>query len=255
MLFLIESKVVEGVRLPAQDFGYATIEAIEYRKWLNQNNHWFIFAKDDYLECYEKYVPDYRYETIPVGSVKFCLDYYRMLGIDNIKPLNIPEELFEFVRRGCFVEDDVNDFIGDDFFKGTYFIKSATKIKAEVNGAYFIPDKTLEFPEDRYFISKWNHDIISEWRCFVYDGEILGIKNYLGNEWVMPDKGYVQRIVDTYEKRAYTLDIMVDWNGASDIVELHDFFACGLYGFNHPKLLDMMIAGHKEVLGGHGKSE
>lgn len=40
--------------------------------------------------------------------------------------------------------------------------------------------------------------------------------------------------------QAYTLDVAVKEDGDADILELHDFFACGLYGFADPTALRKM---------------
>ena len=50
--------------------------------------------------------------------------------------------------------------------------------------------------------------------------------------------------------QAYTLDVAVKEDGDTDILELHDFFACGLYGFSDPTALrKMSILTQRKLLG------
>lgn len=282
MLFLIQSNSVNGIEIPSQDFGYAIIEAIEYKNWWNHNNEYrFLFPNQFILNnpAYKKYIFETGEDIIPVGSVEYCLEFYKDFGIKNIEPLNIPKELLKFTKRKCSYEHQ--NYIDELYLQDNKkcFIKSPKYIKSNMNDIYdlksyfnFIDDKNyfyIDFTDDeKYFVSEYVDNVISEWRCFIYNKEILGIKNYSGDEWHMPNKKYVQEIVDNYDKKCYTLDVMVyeskktplqkfgdefvcHTNYQTDIVELHDFFACGLYGFEHPKLLDMMICTHKEILKGN----
>ena len=73
-------------------------------------------------------------------------------------------------------------------------------------------------------------------------------------EYVKPDMGYCREIVDAVQEqrilRAYTLDLMVQQSGNTDILELHDFFACGLYGFSDPTTLrQMALLAQRRLLG------
>lgn len=69
---------------------------------------------------------------------------------------------------------------------------------------------------------------------------------------LFPDADKVRKIVrsykeDTYRPEAYTMDIAVirqkDQSADTVILEVYPFVSCGLYGFNHPQIPDMLEAG------------
>ena len=89
----------------------------------------------------------------------------------------------------------------------------------------------------------WIDDIISEWRLFIRDGEILDIRNYLGDSFICPDKKLCSDIVKSYitNRPVYTLDIGVRENMDLVVIEVHDFFSCGTYGFSDYRKYPIML--------------
>lgn len=239
MTFLIQSKIINGFEIPAQDFGYSIIEAIDYHHWFNENNEYeFILCENITQDIIRNVYLKGLINNIPVGSVEFCLDFYSRFGIKNIKPLNIPKCLWNFVKRYICIDYCKN-------VNGHWFLKSTKEIKSSDNGECWFNGDGGE--NEKYFLTEWINNVASEWRVFIYNKKILGLKCYSGNEWILPDRKYIEEIVKSYDKKSYTLDVMVTNNMETDIVELHDMFATGLYGFNHPKLLNMMITTHREI--------
>jgi len=122
---------------------------------------------------------------------------------------------------------------------------------------------------DMFFFSEYV-DFESEYRIFVYKNDIVGLKHYAGNYWLFPDKDIITKIVKVYEKTApvaYTLDVGIHELDSYDygwiphgrdkkefmpigrsrkyltsIIEIHDFFSCGLYGFNDDRILPFMFS-------------
>jgi hypothetical protein len=76
-------------------------------------------------------------------------------------------------------------------------------------------------------------DFQSEYRVFVQDGEIVGVKHYKGDWAKVPDRGVVERAVAAYKnaRRAYTLDFGVTPEGTR-LVEANDGYAVGGYGLD-----------------------
>jgi hypothetical protein len=251
MNFLIQArKTMYGESLiPEYDFGYSVIEAIEYANWWEREKvHDYHLVKREELNDIA-FIN--RHTQIPIGSVEFCLDYYNRVGILNIKPLNIPEELWPLVKRPVTIDYCKN-------INGHWFLKSTSFIKDSANGEVWFNGDGGE--DKKYFLTRWVDDVVSEWRLFIYKKSILGLKCYSGDDWILPDKRYCESVTIAYDspaKEAYTLDVMVykDRMGgySTDIVELHDFFGCGLYGFTHNKLLNMIVAAHKNILEQHIK--
>ena len=85
-------------------------------------------------------------------------------------------------------------------------------------------------------------DIESEWRCFVYNEKLVGLQNYSGDFTLFPDVEFIEEIINDYKgsPRAYTLDIGINKNGIF-LVEIHEFFATGVYGWSNHQLIPLMF--------------
>jgi len=233
-LFILESK--NGRVL--HDFSFHMLEATSWINWLNMENL-HECALSDVENSFTKRFGD---SGIPVGSIEFVLDYYkRNYGITGIMPINIPKELQtdRFLKRKLYRDrEEVPE--GEKVF-----VKSLREFK----GFTDIVDKK-DIPEGEYLISEVV-ELESEWRGFIMDGELLDMRSYAGNFKVQPDYNIVDEMIESYESspRAYTLDLGVTSCGDTVIIEAHEFFSCGLYGFHdYRKLIRMNIAQHLEMI-------
>ena len=109
-------------------------------------------------------------------------------------------------------------------------------------------------PSDKEMYISEVLNIFSEWRVFVFNERIVGVKHYLGDPWAMPDKSVVYQMVREYTDcpAAYTLDVTVAadlYSGKSStvVIEVHPFVSCGLYGFEGKELPKMLIQGFRWV--------
>lgn len=239
MKFLVEAHKVFGHLVPAHDFGYSYLEVADYHNWTTQSRC------DDVLFLENTQFPQ-EYLTkdcIPVGSLDFCLAWYRQMGCAPILPLNIPQFLDPFIKRDIIRTQDLANT------GRQYFGKSMQKFKSDKNGLYTEYHGTVPM-----LFTEYVQDICSEWRVFVCNGLVEGLRCYSGTPLAVPDMGYcdsIVRAVDANWLKSYTADLMVRKSGVTDVVELHDFFACGLYGFSDPVALRRMaILTQRKLLGG-----
>lgn len=240
--FLIECRETEwGEKVVfTHGFSHQLIEAVHYQNWL--------YEKEFYdLKFTQQIGENMEGDLIPVGSLKFVFDYMdKVEGIDteDIEPINIPEELKKKKYLKRKIEDKVyNSSISPG--KNGKFVKSAT----QYDGYTGIISNTAYVPEDQYLVSKII-DIKSEFRVFIFDGEIKDIKNYKGDYFTLPDFNLIQEMVDKYVSSplAYTIDVAVTKEDNAVLIECHPFVSCGLYGFRDYKVLpQMMIAGYKYI--------
>jgi len=204
------------------DFSFTLIESCEYQNWL-RNEKQFICNFTD-----EKIMPD----CIPIGSVEFVCNYLQKYYNLIPKPKNIPVELLKLNHTGRIVinstEKDIN---------GKKFVKSNDKIKS-------FTEICISAPQGNYQIS----DIVdfeSEWRVFVYKGKMVGLQNYSGDFTLFPDVYKINEMITDYEHQpiAYTLDVGILYKSVhvTVVIEVHDFFSCGLYGFSDHKILPFMF--------------
>ena len=200
------------------DFSLALITSIEYNNWLSNNNtfEYILTESDIYPNC------------IPIGSVEFVCNYLNTYYNLQPKPKNIPIELMDYQWTNRLVINGTEkDIVGQKFIKSNDGIKQLTTIGDSAPiGNYQISDII---------------DIQSEWRAFVYKGELVGLNNYLGEFDLFPDVNRIKQMIKAYKTQpiSYTLDVAIS-DGKTVIIEVHDFFSCGLYGFSNYKILPYM---------------
>lgn len=232
------------------DFQYELLRSKEYYDWWNSGKQDYdrteleIKWEDEEIENPEEYCP--------VGSVEFCNSWFNNVFGKIAKPRNVPKELIKNVssRRKIYFPDDFKDENWKKMFRGEkIYVKSMDTIKAEENGLYSKTDKAL----DKFILGNYQFseeaEFLSEWRCFIYNNEIVDIKNYSGDPFIMPTKRQVKNKVEMFVNApiAYTLDLAIahnfgDMRGYNvEVVEVHDFFACGLYGFSDYKTYPLML--------------
>lgn len=233
--FIIQCENIDGNLVPMFDFCFEMIQAIKYQNWFRREKlHEFILTDKD-GDMYKDY--------IPIGSVEFVSEHMRKYhGAGDIRPLNIPEELYPFAKR--MVSRVERSEVWKMLFKyNTLFIKDDDKIK----GFSDVCNCNTNLPVCNYFVSEIIN-IESEWRGFVRNGELLDIKCYSGNFEVFPNIEEVKKMISSYKDAppAYTIDVAVTDKKETVIIECHNFFSCGLYGFNDYRyLIDMFIKAYQ----------
>ena len=226
MKFIIQTINSEIVH----DFSRELIEAIKFNNWFYNN--------DDFQYILIE-TPQVQDEYCPCGSVEFMVECLRLKGI-NIKPINVPECLFKYagreIKNGTFF--DIKEF---GFINNFDFIKSNDKIKGIAGFIDSIPIDN--FRKNEFVQLSKRIEILSEYRCFVFRNELVGIKHYIGDFKIFPDIKIIEEMISVYKDApiAYTLDVGIKDSRETIVVECHDFFSCGLYGFSEYKLLPLMF--------------
>lgn len=218
---------------------------IRERNWLHPNE-----TSIEIQSCYFTDLTDKNTKgTIAVGSIEFINKALALgYGAGPMTPINIPSELFkdDYTGRRCAVVQDKEDI--PKLFKewGTprLFIKSNSRLKTGYTDIYSFRDNIPD--DEEYFVSE-PIDVISEWRCFVYRDVLKDIKNYSGDPWTLPKQSFVENCIKRIGDNltAYTLDVAVTSDGKSVVIEVHNFVSCGLYGFDNPSLIPMLVNGFK----------
>lgn len=214
------------------DFSFTLVESCKYLNWIRGSEDFECKYTD---ETFEKPFEEQHLHTsyIPVGSVEFVQNYLKLYYDLTVTPINIPVELYKdkYLKRRVIygTKEDI---------EGIKFVKSTTKIKEYTE----IVDKRFnDIPDDTYLIS----DVIqieSEWRAFVYNNMMVGLQNYTGDFCKFPNVNLIKEMIKEYKHcpPAYTLDVAVNGDDTF-IIEVHDFFSCGLYGFADHRYLPFMF--------------
>jgi hypothetical protein len=244
MKFLIQ-KINHEIR---HDFAFTLIESARFYNWLNHDTRVGIKYLNtiDIVEPSDIYPPfdfknyHYRQQYVPIGSVDFVVEYLqRMYGL-NPKPINVPEELFHYAGREIFNGNHMSlKNLG-----GEYFVKTNDYIKgfAEIINCKTVGNNFPSIPEGSYQISQ-KINIDSEWRAFVYDGKLVGLQNYSGEFTKWPDVWIIKAMIERYKSApiAYTLDVGINEDSGTFVIECHLLMSTGLYGFSDHKVLPYMF--------------
>ena len=239
MKFVIQ-KIENQIR---HDFSFTLLEAIRFYNWIrhDQDRASVRYVNTKYnskgiLEdpVFKKYHRTY----IPVGSVEFVTQFLQEFHGLTPKPINVPTSLFSYANRRIFNGTNM-DLEG---LEGQWIVKDNNKIKG-LTSMVKNPEILSVPPGGNYQISKYI-SIDSEWRSFIYKGKLVGLQHYVGEFTLFPDVRMIKHMIEVYEASkeapiAYTLDVGINDQGTF-VIEVHDFFSCGLYGFtNHPILPQM----------------
>jgi len=222
-MFLIQTVMGELVH----DFTFTLHEALRYHAWANRNYHTYTHSSHALRE------PGW----IPVGSVEFVQDYLKDAYDLTVKPRNVPRELWPRKFSGRAITNP--SFTGTpDLSEVRLHVKSNDKIKQEID--------LTKVPPGNYQISPLQ-EYSSEWRAFVWRGDLVGLQNYAGDFTEFPDVPLIHEMMDAFSPSApcaYTLDVgIIAGYSRTYVVEVHDFFSCGLYGFADLQLLPLMLGG------------
>ena len=226
--FLIQT--INGVI--SSDITFVLLESIDYLNWREEKS-----ASYKLLELSELDNLDEKYfEYVPVGTIEFVHQFMRLLyGQNSIpKPLNIPNILLdESLTCRTVFNIKYNELkTAFDILGNNVFVKNGDFIKSLENGFYKEYNPFM-FKGLNYMVSEVI-DIESEYRCFVYKNELVGLQNYSGDFTIFPNVEKIKEIIEKFKVEApvaYTLDVGCLKN-KTFIIELHNFYSCGLYGFS-----------------------
>lgn len=232
------------------DLIFAFEKAIEYHEWKGTKEI-KVYELPRYNKLVKAQLEFFGIENYcPIGSIEFVQEYYDIFG-KELKPINVPDSLFNYTNRDIqnFYHPTHKQLVGNR----DLLVKSNDVIKSPVNGlkTYLEIEK---LPPGNYQVSNYM-DILAEYRCFIYQGELLGIHYYNGDPWELPDTDTIKAMLRNYTDSpiAYTLDIAVakdrynEYQKSTCVLEVHDFYSCGMYGFmNYEKLPYMYWRSHLE---------
>ena len=254
MKFLIQ-KIDKEVR---HDFSFTLLESIRYQKWFQQDPK-AVTVK--YVNCLADdkvwFFKPYHEHYVPVGSVEFVLSWMKRFGVPTPPPMNIPEVLINYstmtidcMQRKVF---NGNHMDIEDLAHGKYFVKTNDRFKGFAEVLRIDDNHSWSIPAGNYQISE-HMDIKSEWRAFVYKGELVGLQNYSGDFTRYPSTWVIKETIKAFTTApiAYTLDVGVGkaehhkkygfhLKNQTFVIECHDFFSCGLYGFAEHKIYPYML--------------
>ena len=90
---------------------------------------------------------------------------------------------------------------------------------------------------------------VSEWRCFVRYGKIVGIQFYYGDRDIQYDRTVIDRAVEDYKTipAGCSLDFGVTNDGRTLLIEMNDGVALGCYGLPDDEYVKLLTARWAEL--------
>ena len=228
------------------DFCFGALEALEYQNWYRPNSHEYALQDTIPKEGYGDY--------IPIGSIQFVQEFLSVYhGRSDLRPIGIPPMLQDnrFVKRELHVLPSGTDL--RPYFRGTsLFVKTLSRLKGFTG--VITENELPSVPQDEDLLVSECVDIDSEWRAFVFRGTLVGLRNYLGDFTLFPDVPFIRSCIGAYKDAppAYTLDVGINADRGTFVIEVHNFYSCGLYGFSDYQILPQMFAASFKHLVQHG---
>jgi hypothetical protein len=100
----------------------------------------------------------------------------------------------------------------------------------------------------------FKEDLISEWRLYIHNHNIIDSRNYSGDFKIGPDYKYVNDVIKENIKDfpvAYTIDIGILSNSENVVVEFNDMLAIGNYGIPNYLYLRLLKERYFEIIRNH----
>lgn len=220
MTFLIQTVDTHVVH----DFAFTLLRSIDHMNWGAPEGDTLQYAFADDV-AYDEQLRHH----IPVGSIPFVTGFIRLYFGKTIKPRNVPESLFGFAER-TILNGTAEDIDGRKFVKST---DEFTAFQAICETA----------PPGNYQVSEVI-DIESEWRGFVFDRRLVGLRNNGGDFTLFPDVSRILAMIARFDDQpiAYALDVGVTRGIGTFVVKVNDFFACELFGFSDHRYYIRMLS-------------
>lgn len=168
-----------------------------------------------------------------IGEVRYILD-----KLDKTYPtLEYPESIAKPKYLGRRIwKDTLGSIMSNEEKMGVF-------IKPVAGGKLFTGTVIKEFKDFRVCAGLredtevWCSEIVnfvSEYRCFVRYGEIVGVKHYSGDAFLSPSKDVLLSIIQDYKDapNAYSVDLGVTDKGDTLLVEINEGYSIGSYGLD-----------------------
>lgn len=181
----------------------------------------------------------YEEESIPVGTLDFVNEWLnKRFNIKSMNPIEVPDIL----RSDKYLKRKYSIIKREDLPKsGYYFVKYVSKLK-EFSFTGLIETLSNEEEKGNSFLKEGLYqvsevvDILSEYRVFVHQDEIVNIVWYDGKPTIQLDMSLLLEMVGKFSiskdrPLSYTIDIAVIKDRGTAVLEVHPWVSVGLYSY------------------------
>lgn len=205
--------------------------------------------------------------NIVVAFIEDTNKYFEKLGLPRKRALNIPEKLEGWAKRRI-TRATMKD-LREKKINFPIFVKPDRYAKEFVAGV--VKDqKSVDFyfkdiKDDCPILLSQVVEFTTEWRVYVINGEIKGIKHYIGDFFEMPDQKIIRDTVKHYQEigapSAYGIDFGVCYTGKTSevgmghmrhketqLIEINDGWSLGNYGLNDVTYSTLLATRWRELM-------
>lgn len=174
-------------------------------------------------------------QSLVVACIEETIKFFERLKVEVPDPLNIPYSIKDFAKRKIEIKT-----LGE-FKKETelpIFVKPYSKLK-EIPAGVITKKSSREllfqgFNEETLVMTSNVIEMVTEYRCFVLKGELVGVKYYIGDFEKFIDCNIVKDAIKQYTDApiAYTIDFALTDKNETVLIECNDAWAIGNYGLD-----------------------
>tara|TARA_R110000772_G_scaffold72029_1_gene157394 strand:- start:307 stop:1074 length:768 start_codon:yes stop_codon:yes gene_type:complete len=214
----------------------------QWGQWLNDNcySSWYGFSRMgcEVIPFDIEGIEDIALtkETVVHGGIKGVRKCFDILNVLQ-PPIHNPQDyLPEYCDRN-FRTSTLGEVNTNSVGSYPYFIKPLSDHKLFTG---FVLNNDMDKlklyglpPETPILVSDYIN-MVSEYRCFIHKGKLVGSKNYTGDFTKNIDYDIVNNAINDYKEQpiGYSLDFALTDNGETTLIEINDGFALGSYGLN-----------------------
>jgi hypothetical protein len=227
-------------------------------QWLNENCYasWYGLTRMGYEVhpfTMDNIPKDITKETPVHGGIKTIRMVLDSLGVEQ-PPIHNPQDYLPQYCNRNFEETTIGK-INKEEREYPYFIKPmedhklftgfVVKNHMDKGRLYGLPTET------KILVSEYIN-MVSEYRCFVNRGKLVGSKNYTGDFTKNIDYNIVNKAIEDYKDQpiSCSLDFALTDKGETILIEINDGFALGSYGLNPIIYSKMIVDRWKEIIDG-----
>ena len=164
-------------------------------------------------------------------------------------PLNIPDSIKKYTQRNIEIctMGDLRRSV-----KLPLFIKPYNKLKLFSSGV--IKDKLSisffnDISDEEEVLTSEVLDIVTEYRCFVINHEIVGMKHYNGDYSKIIDVDVVKKAIYDYIEQpiSYTIDFGLTFDNKTVLIECNDAWSICNYGLDAETYARVLLARWQEI--------
>lgn len=199
------------------------------------------FTKDDFV----------------AGNITVMHNVFKQLGVKIPETHDYPDILKPYLKRKIW-SGKLRDILRpiEDGYADEFFIKPKEQLKRFTGFVVKDISSLYQLGNISKNIEVWASELvywISEYRVYVINGKVRGIKYYIGNPDVQLDLITVDNAIDDYENsglapKAYGIDFGVLDTGETALIEVNEGYSLGNYGLDDKDYTELVETRWNEIV-------